>query len=70
MRISVSFFVIFVPIMKKVSEKFGGYTYIYLLCHRLADFERVRWTIWSAAETWIQLARWTNVTMVAGSPSP
>ena len=55
MRISVSFFVIFVPIMKKVSEKFGGFTYIYLLCHRLAHFGHVQWTVWSVAEIWIYL---------------
>ena len=41
--------------MKKVSEKFGGFTYIYLLCHRLADFGHVQWTVWGVAEIWIYL---------------
>lgn len=56
--------------MKKVGEKFGSFTFIYLFCPRLADFEYVRWAVRGVAETWIQLARWAPVAVVAGCLSP
>lgn len=56
--------------MKKVGEKFGSFTFIYLFCPRHADFEYVRWAVRGVAETWIQLARWTIAAVVAGCLSP
>ena len=56
--------------LEKSWEKFGSFILIYLFCPRLADFEYVRWAVRGVAETWIQLARWAPVAVVAGCLSP